>query len=321
MPVKSQSRKSSSNNRNKNSKRSNNTSKNNKNKFVGNKDNQSQSQQSSRSTKSYSNSKPSNNSSSRYNQPPRKSNQRRNYNKTFHPNNSIAAQATVAQTQSMSPSFHMFGAPPPPPNGYPQFSPMPMPTPITTTNYPLDPLRFYLLGQLEYYFTTQNLVRDFFLRQQMDTDGWVDIPIFTTFNRIKALSTDLYLLREVFSLSQLVEVYYYDNSYVDNNNSNNDNKGDDKFDMSRVSNEISNIENDNKVIDNPVGKVRLAHGVWKKWVLPNAPKSTIILDDAVDSTNIDEGVTPVQASEYNQEIASKAVNNNNDNNHQQESQQ
>ncbi|TIB81211.1 La-domain-containing protein [Wallemia mellicola] len=202
---------------------------------------------------------------------------------------------------AMPSSFQMFGAP----NtqaGH-TYAPMPMPTPITTTNYPLDPLRFYLLGQLEYYFTTQNLVRDFFLRQQMDSDGWVDIPIFTTFNRVKALSVDLYLLRDVFSMSHLVEVYFF----AENAEPSQKEEGvlqKESLDMSQVQKEIDIIASNT----NPVGKVRLAHGVWKKWVLPDAPKSTIDIDSLppAEDPQFDENATPVEASKYNEEIAAKS---------------
>lgn len=43
----------------------------------------------------------------------------------------------------------------------------PVPVPVTTISFPLDPTRWYLLGQLEYYLSPQNMVQDFFLRQQV----------------------------------------------------------------------------------------------------------------------------------------------------------
>lgn len=63
--------------------------------------------------------------------------------------------------------------------GYPPFSPQsypsptynnqeqPIPLPVTNTGYPLDPTRMYLLGQVEYYFSIQNLARDTHLRRQV----------------------------------------------------------------------------------------------------------------------------------------------------------
>jgi la-related protein 1 len=46
-------------------------------------------------------------------------------------------------------------------------TPAPVPVPVTTISFPLDPTRWYLLGQLEYYLSPQNMVQDFFLRQQV----------------------------------------------------------------------------------------------------------------------------------------------------------
>ena len=43
----------------------------------------------------------------------------------------------------------------------------PVPVPVTTISFPLDPTRWYLLGQLEYYLSPQNMAQDFFLRQQV----------------------------------------------------------------------------------------------------------------------------------------------------------
>ena len=43
----------------------------------------------------------------------------------------------------------------------------PFPTPLSSLSFPLDPTRWYLLGQLEYYLSSQNLAQDFFLRQRV----------------------------------------------------------------------------------------------------------------------------------------------------------
>jgi la-related protein 1 len=43
----------------------------------------------------------------------------------------------------------------------------PVPMPMTAIRFPLDPTRYYLLGQLEYYLSPQNMAMDFFLRQQV----------------------------------------------------------------------------------------------------------------------------------------------------------
>jgi la-related protein 1 len=43
----------------------------------------------------------------------------------------------------------------------------PVPAPLSTLSFPLDVTRYYLLGQLEYYLSPQNMAQDFYLRQQV----------------------------------------------------------------------------------------------------------------------------------------------------------
>ena len=43
----------------------------------------------------------------------------------------------------------------------------PLPRPMSNLTFPLDPTRYYLLGQLEYYLSAQNLISDIFLRQRV----------------------------------------------------------------------------------------------------------------------------------------------------------
>lgn len=43
----------------------------------------------------------------------------------------------------------------------------PLPMPMSQLGFPLDATRFYLLGQLEYYLSPQNMAQDFFLRQRV----------------------------------------------------------------------------------------------------------------------------------------------------------
>ncbi|WVN89480.1 uncharacterized protein L203_104705 [Cryptococcus depauperatus CBS 7841] len=81
------------------------------------------------------------------------------------------------------------------------------PPPMPQTVVPnLDPLRFYVLGQVEYYFSMQNLAMDFFLRQQMDDQGWIDISMISSFNRVKSLTPEIAIVRECMMLSNYLEV-------------------------------------------------------------------------------------------------------------------
>jgi len=63
------------------------------------------------------------------------------------------------------------GFPPPAAHGQVQPQgvgvPPPLPVPLSTLSFPLDPTRYYLLGQLEYYLSPQNMAQDFFLRQRV----------------------------------------------------------------------------------------------------------------------------------------------------------
>ncbi|KAL1406227.1 hypothetical protein Q8F55_007918 [Vanrija albida] len=91
--------------------------------------------------------------------------------------------------------------------GVPASFPRSAPPPAPVTQVPgLDPLRVYVLGQIEYYFSVQNLAMDFFLRQQMDSEGWIDTAMIASFNRIKQMVTDVALVTEVMTMSSLLEV-------------------------------------------------------------------------------------------------------------------
>ena len=48
-----------------------------------------------------------------------------------------------------------------------------------------------------YYFSPSNLQGDFFLRSQMDHEGWVALTLIASFYRIRNMTTDLALIAEV----------------------------------------------------------------------------------------------------------------------------
>jgi len=72
----------------------------------------------------------------------------------------------------------------------------------------VDPetLRVYLLGQIEYYFSVENLCKDIYFRQQMDAEGFVKVELIAGFNRVKSLTTDLDFVKETIAQSQILEV-------------------------------------------------------------------------------------------------------------------
>ncbi len=47
---------------------------------------------------------------------------------------------------------------------------------------------------------------DFFLRQQMDAEGWIEISMIASFNRIKTLTADVAVVKEVMGQSSLLEL-------------------------------------------------------------------------------------------------------------------
>ncbi|KAM0723237.1 hypothetical protein Q7P37_001437 [Cladosporium fusiforme] len=77
---------------------------------------------------------------------------------------------------------------------------------------PYDPLMdpSYLFGvvglQVEYYFSMDNLLKDMFLRKNMDSQGFVYLEVIASFNRVKTLTQDWELLRQVCLQSEAVEI-------------------------------------------------------------------------------------------------------------------
>jgi len=60
--------------------------------------------------------------------------------------------------------------------------------------------------QIEYYFSTDNLQRDFFLRRQMDSDGFIPVSLIASFNRVQQLTRDTAFILKSVSDSDIVEV-------------------------------------------------------------------------------------------------------------------
>jgi la-related protein 1 len=82
--------------------------------------------------------------------------------------------ATAIQQPYMPHGFDAYQGPvplsyPPPPNASmtSSVSVHPVPRPLSNITYSADPTRFFLLGQLEYYLSAQNMASDLFLRQRV----------------------------------------------------------------------------------------------------------------------------------------------------------
>ncbi|PHH71983.1 hypothetical protein CDD82_6230 [Ophiocordyceps australis] len=54
-----------------------------------------------------------------------------------------------------------------------------------------------LKGQIEYYFSIENLCKDMFLRKRMDSQGFVNLQFVAAFKRIRELTSDMGMIRAV----------------------------------------------------------------------------------------------------------------------------
>lgn len=68
-----------------------------------------------------------------------------------------------------------------------------------------DAARFSL-PRSEYYFSKDNLIGDFYMRQMMDAEGFVPITLVASFNRVQSLSSDVEFIIEVMKDSAVVEI-------------------------------------------------------------------------------------------------------------------
>lgn len=59
----------------------------------------------------------------------------------------------------------------------------------------------------EYYFSDDNLQRDFYLRHKMDSEGYLPITLIASFPRLKALSTDIQLVLSAVQESDQLELF------------------------------------------------------------------------------------------------------------------
>lgn len=73
----------------------------------------------------------------------------------------------------------------------------------------------------EYYFSEENLMRDFFLRRKMDAQGFLPITLIASFHRVQALTTDVALVIESITESDKLEMvegfkvsYYFFSSKI-----------------------------------------------------------------------------------------------------------
>lgn len=71
---------------------------------------------------------------------------------------------------------------------------------------PEPPLPAMLIHQIEYYFSDANLIKDDFLKSNMDDQGWVSITLIAGFNRVKSMTKDTQLILDSLRTSTVLEV-------------------------------------------------------------------------------------------------------------------
>ncbi|KAG0316471.1 La ribonucleoprotein domain member 1B [Dissophora globulifera] len=69
----------------------------------------------------------------------------------------------------------------------------------------VETLKAIILQQMEYYFSVENLCKDVFMRNQMDSQGFVPLTLVANFNRVKSLTTDIELIKEALKPSKEIE--------------------------------------------------------------------------------------------------------------------
>ncbi|KAK1325001.1 hypothetical protein QJS10_CPA01g00368 [Acorus calamus] len=80
------------------------------------------------------------------------------------------------------------------------------PGPMPMAHPPVDPLLISLTAQIDYYFSDENLIKDVYLKQHMDGQGWVPISLIAGFNRVKQMTTDIQIILNAVRASTLVEL-------------------------------------------------------------------------------------------------------------------
>ena len=71
---------------------------------------------------------------------------------------------------------------------------------------PEEVLRGYVKAQIEYYFSPENLQKDFYLRRRMDADGYLPVNLIASFNRVQALTSDMNFIIQAVQDSSVVEI-------------------------------------------------------------------------------------------------------------------
>ncbi|KAG0208020.1 La ribonucleoprotein domain member 1B [Mortierella sp. GBA30] len=69
-----------------------------------------------------------------------------------------------------------------------------------------ESLKAFILQQMEYYFSVENLCKDVYMRTQMDVEGYVPLSLVANFNRVKNLTVDHALIKDTLKNSKVIEL-------------------------------------------------------------------------------------------------------------------
>ena len=65
----------------------------------------------------------------------------------------------------------------------------------------------------EYYFSEENLVKDFFLRRKMNAQGYLPLTLIASFQRVQNLTVDIDLVIEAVLESDRLELLELEDGY------------------------------------------------------------------------------------------------------------
>ncbi|KAF2306297.1 hypothetical protein GH714_016335 [Hevea brasiliensis] len=102
--------------------------------------------------------------------------------------------------------FYYFAGPPPDTLRGMPFVAAPIPPPAMYFTTPDPQLHSKIVNQIDYYFSNDNLIKDTFLRQNMDDQGWVSIKLIAGFNKVSHLTDNIQFILEAIRSSSVVEV-------------------------------------------------------------------------------------------------------------------
>ncbi|KAG5620916.1 hypothetical protein H5410_006134 [Solanum commersonii] len=82
----------------------------------------------------------------------------------------------------------------------------PMFSPVPFFHVPDTQWHTRIVNQMDYYFSNENLIKDTFLRQNMDEHGWVPVTLIAGFKKVMELTDNIQLILNAVRFSTVVEV-------------------------------------------------------------------------------------------------------------------